>query len=233
MHRKKQAYLFLIILGFMIINLQCTGLDSILGLQRPIAPVEGEPPPPNPQESPLVSPTPKGEDGGVASGVLKIVRNTPMLLIIPLLFLAALLLLIIMILRRPKRQRTVDSPDTAPLKKDKQETSELKQVPHLTLVTDMDPALSFPLEQDSLTIGRAEDNDLVIDQHIPGYETVSRNHARLYRRADRWIIEDLGSQNGVYVNEQRTGHNVLQEGWSVRIGGVTFRLHTRSGEVTA
>lgn len=231
MHRRKRIYLFLLILGFMIINLQCTGLASNLVSSDPTTPAKKELPSPRPQESPLLSPTP--EDGGITSGLLNLIIENPLLLITPLLFLAAFLLIVILLRRRLKRRRDAGSLDTSPLKKGKRETSELKQVAHLVLVADVDPPITFPLEQDSLTIGRAEDNDLVIDQRIPGYATVSRKHARLYRRADRWIIKDLDSQNGVYVNQQRTGHNVLQEGWSVSIGGVTFRFHTRSGEVTA
>ena len=87
----------------------------------------------------------------------------------------------------------------------------------------------FPLQKDAVTIGRAPDNDLVIPQDLPGWETVSRHHARLYRQGDRWIVEDLQSTNGVYVNGKRTGRNRLQDGWRLDIGGVTFIFHAGTG----
>ena len=90
-------------------------------------------------------------------------------------------------------------------------------------------ARPFPLQKDAVTIGRAPDNDLVISQDLPGWETVSRHHARLYRQGERWIVEDLQSTNGVYVNGKRTGRNLLQDGWRLDIGGVTFIFHAGTG----
>jgi pSer/pThr/pTyr-binding forkhead associated (FHA) protein len=46
-----------------------------------------------------------------------------------------------------------------------------------------------------------------------------------------WIVEDLGSQNGVYVMGRRTGRNQLQDGWSLSIGGVPFVFHIGEVEV--
>ena len=49
-----------------------------------------------------------------------------------------------------------------------------------------------------VTIGRGEDNDLVLKT-----TTVSREHARLTRKEGRWFVEDLGSRNGTFVNTKR------------------------------
>ena len=65
---------------------------------------------------------------------------------------------------------------------------------------------------------------------MEGAETVSRYHARLYR-LERWILEDLDSSNGIYINGQRTGRNYLRNGWEIGIGGVIFIFHT--GQVEA
>lgn len=87
----------------------------------------------------------------------------------------------------------------------------------------------WPLGKESLTVGRSSDNDLVITSEFVGWETVSRRHARLYRRGDDWIVEDLGSTNGIYVNGRRTRHNRLRDGWRLEVGGVAFIFRTGRG----
>src|SRR5262245_3642845 len=47
-------------------------------------------------------------------------------------------------------------------------------------------------------IGRATDCDLVLTS-----SEVSSRHCRLIRTVDGWVLEDLGSSNGTWVNEQR------------------------------
>ena len=87
------------------------------------------------------------------------------------------------------------------------------------------------LTAEGLTIGRALDNGLVLDATVPGADTVSRHHARIVYVDGTWIVEDLGSQNGVYVMGRRTGRNQLQDGWSLSIGGVPFIFHLGEVEV--
>ena len=58
---------------------------------------------------------------------------------------------------------------------------------------------AFRLLNESVTIGRDSDNDIVVDDHM-----VSRHHARLTRQAeDGYVVTDLGSTNGTWVNNQR------------------------------
>ena len=52
-----------------------------------------------------------------------------------------------------------------------------------------------PLSGDTVTIGRSEDNDLVVNA-----DTVSKHHARLERAAGGWLIRDLRSRNGTLLN---------------------------------
>jgi len=89
----------------------------------------------------------------------------------------------------------------------------------------------FEIRKDSVTVGRDPENDLVISAEFSGWETVSRKHARLYRRGGRWVVEDLASRNGIYVNGRRTGRNLLRDGWRLGIGGVEFIFHSGTGEV--
>ncbi|MDD9946009.1 MAG: ATPase, T2SS/T4P/T4SS family [Myxococcales bacterium] len=77
-----------------------------------------------------------------------------------------------------------------------------------------------------LTIGRVEDNELVLAK-----SNVSKQHARLVRREDRFVLEDLGSTNGTYVNGRKIGSPVvLNEGDKVYIGD--FILALAHAEVT-
>lgn len=78
-------------------------------------------------------------------------------------------------------------------------------------------------------MGRAPENDLVITPELAGWETVSRSHARIYRQGENWIVEDLGSTNGIYVNGRRTGRNLLRDGWRLGIGSVVFTFHAGRG----
>jgi VWFA-related protein len=80
-------------------------------------------------------------------------------------------------------------------------------------------------------IGRAPDNDLVIDD-----PTVSGTHAELRDEAGHWVVTDLGSTNGTYVNysgangERRVAVNALKDGSTVRFGEVRLRLERQATE---
>lgn len=78
-----------------------------------------------------------------------------------------------------------------------------------------------PLEGETLTVGRAVDNDIVIAS-----KRVSRNHARIVHQKHTWVLEDLGSTNGTYLNNERLLAAVeLRDGDAVSIGEVTFIFH--------
>src|SRR5229473_2969297 len=69
------------------------------------------------------------------------------------------------------------------------------------------------LEPGTLTIGRLPDNKLQIDNLA-----VSGHHAKVTGEGNQYIIEDLGSLNGTYVNNQRVGKATLNDGDQVLIG---------------
>jgi len=78
----------------------------------------------------------------------------------------------------------------------------------------------YVLEGPRATIGRAKDADCVLRD-----PNVSRRHAELRRSpAGEWSIADLGSTNGVKVNDRRVGSARLSAGDRVTLGTTTFRF---------
>ena len=75
----------------------------------------------------------------------------------------------------------------------------------------------FNLTGDQATIGRATDNDIVLNDF-----SVSRRHAYLRRENGVWILRDNQSTNGVRVNERPVPESPISDGDQVTIG--TFRL---------
>jgi hypothetical protein len=76
------------------------------------------------------------------------------------------------------------------------------------------PGAAFNLEGDQLTIGRDATNDVTIND-----AEVSRRHARLTFQGGKYVLEDLGSTNGTFVNGQRlAGPRVLKAGEVVSFG---------------
>jgi len=138
--------------------------------------------------------------------------------LVPLLVLG--LVLILWGLRRKKPRPEPELPSPPPL----------PGAPYLEVASTSGISPRFDLKPDGSTIGRAPGNDLVITQDFPAWETVSRQHARIYEQAGRWIVEELGSVNGVYVNGKRTGRNLLRDGWRLGVGGVEFVFHAGTGE---
>jgi hypothetical protein len=72
---------------------------------------------------------------------------------------------------------------------------------------------SFPLEGERVTIGRAPEADVFLDD-----VTVSRDHALIVRRGGDWWLDDCGSLNGTYVNRRRVESHKLGDGDELQIG---------------
>ena len=76
------------------------------------------------------------------------------------------------------------------------------------------PGAAFTLEGDQITIGRDSVNGIVIND-----AEISRRHARLTFQGGKYVLEDLGSTNGTFVNGQRlAGPRVLKPGEVVSFG---------------
>jgi len=76
------------------------------------------------------------------------------------------------------------------------------------------PGTTFLLEGDQLTIGRDSSNGVAIND-----AEISRRHSRLSFQGGKYVIEDLGSTNGTFVNGQRlAGPVVLKPGDVISLG---------------
>ncbi|MBI3163068.1 MAG: DUF3662 domain-containing protein [Anaerolineales bacterium] len=75
----------------------------------------------------------------------------------------------------------------------------------------------FPLNMSVVNIGRRLDNQLVIDD-----PRVSRNHAQLRAIKGRFVVFDLNSTGGTFVNGQRTSQSVLYPGDVISLAGVAL-----------
>lgn len=78
-----------------------------------------------------------------------------------------------------------------------------------------------PLVGDDLYIGRAPTNDIVLDEG-----TMSRQHARLQRLPQGWLLSDLDSSNGTTINGQRlAGPLFLSAGDTIGFGSFPVTFH--------
>lgn len=94
-------------------------------------------------------------------------------------------------------------------------------LPRLTIHTSS-RTWEVRLHQETLTIGRHEGNDLVLDQ-----PNASRRHAHIERMGEGFRIHDLGSTNGTWLGEQRIDERLLRNGDTIQIGDA--RLVFKSG----
>lgn len=70
-----------------------------------------------------------------------------------------------------------------------------------------------------IKIGRGDDNDLV----LPGAK-VSRHHTRIFWRDDEWIVQDLGSGNGTFINGAKIRETRLDNHVGLAIGDFLIRV---------
>ena len=117
--------------------------------------------------------------------------------------------------QRAPAPRPSQSPITAPRGAGNTRGARLVAVDHIDPV----PA-EYSLMKDEISIGRGEDNDVVIP-----HASVSRQHARLMRRDGGFELMDLNSTNGSYVDDRQIhGSAFLSSGTQVRLGDIRFVL---------
>lgn len=77
----------------------------------------------------------------------------------------------------------------------------------------------FPLERELVNIGRKLDNHVVIQD-----SRISRNHAQLRLMNGQFVLLDLNSTGGTFVNEQRITKSVLYSGDTISLAGVQLKF---------
>jgi pSer/pThr/pTyr-binding forkhead associated (FHA) protein len=79
---------------------------------------------------------------------------------------------------------------------------------------------SVDLAQQQITLGRANDATLILND-----DYASSRHARIYPQDGQWIVEDLGSTNGTYLDRQKvTRPTPVPLGVPIRIGKTVLEL---------
>jgi predicted component of type VI protein secretion system len=115
---------------------------------------------------------------------------------------------------RPSRQPSTAAPARPPSRRAKKAPKKAAVVEGGSL-----KGKSFDLGSE-LTVGRSEKCHVVLDDTY-----VSQMHARIYAKDDLYMLEDLGSTNGTYLNRQKvTAPAEVQRGDRVKIGRTVLEM---------
>ncbi len=85
-------------------------------------------------------------------------------------------------------------------------------------------ASGYPIPPRGLTMGRSEDRDVVIPDPAS-----SRHHCSVLLQNGEYLLRDMGSANGVFVDNHRVRDQVLNDGAIIRIGNTEFRFVRTEG----
>lgn len=81
---------------------------------------------------------------------------------------------------------------------------------------------SFDIKEESVFIGRGSDSDIQIKDR-----SISRTHAKIFRKGDKFFIEDLESENGTFVNDSRIKPGSpfeIEEGKPITLGHILITV---------
>ncbi|HDD55058.1 MAG TPA: FHA domain-containing protein [Chloroflexi bacterium] len=91
----------------------------------------------------------------------------------------------------------------------------------LTVIKGFNKGAEFPLEKDEITIGRGDDNTIVLN-----IAEVSRAHTALTKVEGGYMIRDLGSTNGTFVDKKEIGGKyLLKPGDTVMLGEAIYMTY--------
>jgi DNA-binding NtrC family response regulator len=81
-------------------------------------------------------------------------------------------------------------------------------------------------DKDVITIGAMEDNDLVVND-----ETVSRYHCKIVQEDSGYLLQDLQSTNGTFINRVRIREGYLRPGCTIGLGNAEVKFHAADEKV--
>jgi pSer/pThr/pTyr-binding forkhead associated (FHA) protein len=91
----------------------------------------------------------------------------------------------------------------------------------LTIIKGFNKGSVYPLEADETIIGRGEENGIVLN-----IAEVSRTHAVLIKTEEGFMIKDLGSTNGTYVDKKKIGGKyLLKPGDTIMLGDAIYMTY--------
>ncbi|MDQ0894095.1 FHA domain-containing protein FhaB/FipA [Agromyces ramosus] len=100
------------------------------------------------------------------------------------------------------------------------ELASTENATRLVITSGTKAGAEFPLGHDEITIGRSSDSAIIIRD-----DYTSTHHARLMLWNGRWMIQDLDSTNGTFLNGSRvTVPTPIPLGATVKVGATTFEL---------
>ena len=98
--------------------------------------------------------------------------------------------------------------------------------PYAYLVVQDESGIRYPITNTTWRIGRTRDNELPLDD-----KSVSRRHAEIQRYSNgKFVIFDVDSLNGVFVNSEQVKKKKLEEGDIIEIGDIYLRFTTRPAD---
>jgi len=109
------------------------------------------------------------------------------------------------------------------------EAGDTRKIPALTIAPSKpapigtltaDDGTMHPLLEEITTIGRTASNAIALSDG-----SVSSSHARVVRTAEGFVLEDVGSRNGTYVNSEKVTKRALADGDTVRFGKVLLTFN--------
>ena len=120
--------------------------------------------------------------------------------------------------RAARRQATAPRP--VPRPSSKPQRSRRGQLHTLVVTGGALKGTTIDLSEQQITLGRANDATLVLND-----DYASSRHARIFPQDGQWIVEDLGSTNGTYLDRQKvTRPTPVPAGVPIRIGKTVLEL---------
>ena len=103
-----------------------------------------------------------------------------------------------------------------------------KPMAKLVVLSEGFTGLTYELKVEKTTIGRLEDNAFQISE-----PSISSHHCEVVQRGNDFVVKDLNSTNGTFINGEKISEITLKPGQILRLGQVEMRLESGAGTTAA